>query len=124
MHWLTTWNRIQNEEAWLSFSNLEGLSTGVSPDATAFPHRYANNNLVTGSFWNMVLKRLLIFSGLERIGKKVEKFTDGFYINDEFSETQQQVNRNFLGNYDRLVKIKTNTTLAICSDSTPILNLT
>jgi len=38
--------------------------------------------------------------------KKVEQFTDGFYSNDEFTENQEQVNRNYLGNYERLVQIK------------------
>ena len=78
----------------------------VLPDATAFPHRYANNNLVTGSFWKHGVETAPHIQWSRAYWKKVEKFTDGFYINDEFSETQQQVNRNFLGNYDRLVKIK------------------
>ena len=36
-----------------------------------------------------------------------EPFTDGFYTNDVTAdETQQDVNRNYRGNYERLLKIK------------------
>lgn len=36
----------------------------------------------------------------------IEKFTDGFYTNTGDYETQENLNKNFRGNYKRLVELK------------------
>ncbi len=33
-------------------------------------------------------------------------FTRGFYVNDMYDETQANVNKNYQGNYERLVRVK------------------
>ncbi len=88
------------------FQHNGGKINTVPADATAFPHRYAEHNLVTGSFWKQGVDIEPHINWSRRYWKKVAPYTDGFYINDEFMETQQEVNLNFLGNYERLVEIK------------------
>ncbi|MDP6441712.1 MAG: FAD-binding protein [Candidatus Poseidoniia archaeon] len=88
------------------FQQSGGAINEVPADTTAFPHRYANSNLITGSFWPYGVDTAPHIEWSRRYWRKVDKFTKGFYTVDEFSESQQQVNKNFLGNYDRLVKIK------------------
>jgi len=88
------------------FQHSGGAINDVSSNATAFPHRYASNNLVTGSFWIEGVDTAPHIKWSRSYWKKVEQFTDGFYSNDEFTENQEQVNRNYLGNYERLVRIK------------------
>jgi FAD/FMN-containing dehydrogenase len=36
----------------------------------------------------------------------VEPFTNGFYVNDYFDQTQEQVNRTYRDNFPRLLEIK------------------
>ena len=88
------------------FQHNGGKINTIPTDATAFPHRYAEHNLVTGSFWKQGVDIDPHISWSRRYWKKVAPYTDGFYINDEFMETQEEVNLNFLGNYERLVEIK------------------
>ena len=88
------------------FQQSGGKINTIASDATAFPSRYAEHNLITGSFWNVGVDTAPHMAWSRRYWKKVSPYTDGFYINDEFSETQKMVNLNFLGNYERLVQIK------------------
>ncbi len=78
----------------------------IASDATAFPSRYAEHNLITGSFWTIGVDTAPHIAWSRRYWKTVSPYTDGFYINDEFSESQKEINLNFLGNYERLVQIK------------------
>tara|TARA_Y100001001_G_scaffold160919_1_gene184416 strand:- start:905 stop:1453 length:549 start_codon:yes stop_codon:yes gene_type:complete len=88
------------------FQQAGGKINTIAPDATAFPHRYPEHNLVTGSFWNKGVDTAPHIAWSRSYWKKVSPYTDGFYINDEFSESQKDVNLNFLGNYERLVQLK------------------
>jgi FAD/FMN-containing dehydrogenase len=88
------------------FQQAGGKINTIAPDATAFPHRYPEHNLITGSFWNKGVDTAPHIAWSRSYWKKVSPYTDGFYINDEFSESQKDVNLNFLGNYERLVQIK------------------
>ena len=38
--------------------------------------------------------------------QQMQPYTQGFYTNDVFDESQTQVNANYRGNFDRLLKIK------------------
>ncbi|MDE0876656.1 MAG: FAD-binding protein, partial [Porticoccaceae bacterium] len=88
------------------FQQAGGKINTVAPDATAFPHRYPEHNLITGSFWKKGVDTAPHIAWSRSYWKQVSPYTDGFYINDEFSESQKDVNLNFLGNYERLVQIK------------------
>jgi FAD/FMN-containing dehydrogenase len=37
---------------------------------------------------------------------ELEQFTKGFYVNDYNEESQETVNKNYQGNYERLVQVK------------------
>jgi hypothetical protein len=43
---------------------------------------------------------------LKRYWATLEPHTDGFYSNDVVDESQKQVDENYLGNYPRLVRLK------------------
>jgi hypothetical protein len=88
------------------FQQIGGKANTIPSDATAFPSRFAEHNLLTGSFWNLGVETAPHIAWSRRYWKKVSPYTDGFYINDEFSESQKDINLNFLGNYERLVQIK------------------
>ena len=88
------------------FQQSGGKINTIASDATAFPSRYAEHNLITGSFWTVGVDTAPHMAWSRRYWKTVSPYTDGFYINDEFSESQTDVNLNFLGNYERLVEIK------------------
>ena len=88
------------------FQQAGGKINTIASDATAFPSRYAEHKLVTGSFWTVGVDTAPHMAWSRRYWKTVSPYTDGFYINDEFSESQKDVNLNFLGNYERLVEIK------------------
>ena len=88
------------------FQQAGGKINTIASDATAFPSRYAEHNLVTGSFWTVGVDTAPHMAWSRRYWKTVSPYTDGFYINDEFSESQKDVNLNFLGNYQRLVELK------------------
>ena len=88
------------------FQQAGGKINTIASDATAFPSRYAEHNLITGSFWTYGVDTAPHMAWSRRYWKTVSPYTDGFYINDEFSESQKEVNLNFLGNYERLVQIK------------------
>ncbi|MCH2477019.1 MAG: FAD-binding protein [Gammaproteobacteria bacterium] len=88
------------------FQQAGGKINTIASDATAFPSRYAEHNLITGSFWTVGVDTAPHMAWSRRYWKTVSPYTDGFYINDEFSESQKDVNLNFLGNYQRLVELK------------------
>ena len=88
------------------FQQAGGKINTIASDATAFPSRYAEHNLITGSFWTVGVDTAPHMAWSRRYWKTVSPYTDGFYINDEFSESQKDVNLNFLGNYETLVEIK------------------
>lgn len=88
------------------FQQAGGKINTIASDETAFPSRYAQHNLISGSFWTVGVDSAPHMAWSRRYWKTVSPFTDGFYINDEFSESQKEVNLNFLGNYERLVQVK------------------
>ena len=88
------------------FQQAGGKINTIASDETAFPSRYAEHNLITGSFWTYGVDTAPHMAWSRKYWKTVSPYTDGFYINDEFSESQKEVNLNFLGNYERLVQIK------------------
>jgi len=88
------------------FQHCGGAIGRVAADATAFPHRYANHNMVAGSVWAAGVETAPHVEWSRQYWRSIEKFTYGFYANDEFDTTQRAVQSNYLGNTERLVKIK------------------
>ncbi|HNP36404.1 MAG TPA: FAD-binding oxidoreductase [Woeseiaceae bacterium] len=83
-----------------------GRISQVAPDATAFAHRYVANDTLFLMDWAMGTDPTAHIAYLREYFATVEPFTRGIYVNDLMDEPQAHVNKNYLGNYDRLVKIK------------------
>ncbi len=83
-----------------------GAINRVSESATAFPNRNAANGPAVVVAWNEGADPEPHIRYIRSYFSDIEKFTDGFYTNTGEYETQASVNRNYRGNYKRLVQLK------------------
>ena len=83
-----------------------GAINRVAEDATAFPNRNVVNGPAVVVSWNQGVDRQPHVDYIREYWSTVEKFTDGFYTNTGDFETQPDINRNYRGNYKRLVALK------------------
>jgi FAD/FMN-containing dehydrogenase len=92
----------------VAFQQSGGIINRVAPDATAFPHRDSNHNMLCGVRWDISqgTEGAEHRAYVENFWKEIEPYTQGFYTNDMLKESQGTVNLNYLGNYRRLVEIK------------------
>jgi hypothetical protein len=90
----------------LLFQHSGGAINRVPVDATAFPHRYALANLVVAVSWPLAESRDPYLAHLREYWGNLEKYTYGWYTNEVGDEKPATVNKNYQGNYERLLKIK------------------
>jgi len=90
----------------LLFQHSGGAINRVPVAATAFPHRYALANLIVAVSWPLTESRDSYLAHLREYWGNMEKFTYGWYTNEVGDEKPAAVNKNYQGNYDRLLKIK------------------
>ncbi len=83
-----------------------GAINRVAEDATAFPNRNVVNGPAIVVSWNEGVDRQPHVDYIKEYWSTVEKFTDGFYTNTGDFETQNDINKNYRGNYKRLVALK------------------
>ena len=83
-----------------------GAINRVAEDATAFPNRNVVNGPAVVVSWNRGVDRQPHVDYIKEYWSTVEKFTDGFYTNTGDFETQNDINKNYRGNYKRLVALK------------------
>jgi hypothetical protein len=83
-----------------------GAINRVAADATAFAHRYVKHDTLFLMDWAIGVDPAPHIQWLREYFATVKPFTHGFYTNDVMDESQRTVNRNYQGNYDRLVKLK------------------
>jgi len=83
-----------------------GAINRVAEDATAFPNRNAINAPTVVVSWNKGADPEPHIEYIRSYWSAIEKFTDGFYTNQGDYETQENLNRNYRGNYKRLVELK------------------
>lgn len=83
-----------------------GAINRVAEDATAFPNRSVVNGPAVVVSWNQGVDRQPHVDYIREYWSTVEKFTDGFYTNTGDFETQNDINKNYRGNYRRLVALK------------------
>ena len=88
------------------FQHDGGAINRVAPDATAFPHRDINITPLVAVSWPIDADRTNHVAWAREYWATIEPFTQGFYTNDLIDESQEQINRNYFGNYDRLVALK------------------
>ena len=87
-----------------------GMSGGainrVAEDATAFPNRNAIASPTVIVSWNEAADPEPHTKYIKSYWPTIEKFADGFYTNLGDYETQENMNKNYRGNYKRLVALK------------------
>ncbi|MCU0758067.1 MAG: FAD-binding oxidoreductase [Steroidobacteraceae bacterium] len=89
------------------FQHLGGAIGRVAPDATAFPFRYARQNMMVFSDWKAREDGTGPIAWVREYWKTLEPATRGVYINEmDASDGAAVVNANFLGNYPRLAALK------------------
>lgn len=90
----------------LFFQHSGGAIGRVPADATAFAHRYSRYNLFTSVGWSVGSDSTPHVKRVKAYWADIEPHTHGFYTNDIYEESQELVNRNYQGNYARLVEVK------------------
>jgi FAD/FMN-containing dehydrogenase len=88
------------------FQQSGGAIGRVAADATAFPHREAKHNMLSIVGWKMGMDPSHHIAYIKNQWKTLEPHTIGFYTNDLYTETQAEMNANYRGNFERLVKLK------------------
>jgi hypothetical protein len=96
-----------NERGTTMFFQHSGGAIGRVPtDATAFAHRKSVANMFTVVDWPMAESRDSHVRYIKEYWKDFEPFTDGWYTNDVDDHADNKVNKNYQGNFERLVQIK------------------
>jgi FAD/FMN-containing dehydrogenase len=88
------------------FQQAGGAISRVPTDATAFPHRYATHNMMALVDWKPESPMQPHVDYIRRYWKTLAPYTHGFYTVDADDETSEVFNRNYQGNYPRLVALK------------------
>ena len=83
-----------------------GAINRVADDATAFPNRGMANSPAVIVSWAEGADPAPHVDYIRSYWSTIEKFTDGFYTNVGELETQESINKNYRGNYKRLVQLK------------------
>lgn len=89
------------------FQHSGGAIGRVPADATAFAHRKSLANMLCLISWPLDSDSEPHVAWLREYYGSLEKFTDGWYVNEISNEPERIVNANYQGNFDRLVDVKT-----------------
>jgi len=93
--------------AFVGFQHAGGAIGRVADDATAFSHRHVQFDSLFLVDWPVDADPAEHVRYIKEYFAAYEPYTDGFYTNDvTVDDTQQDVDRNYRGNYDRLLAIK------------------
>jgi hypothetical protein len=88
------------------FQSGGGAVGRVPVDATAFPHRYSRHDMFAYTSWPANESGASHIEYIREYWKTLEKHTKGFYVNDYYEASQETLNKNYQGNYERLVAVK------------------
>ncbi|MFK7958100.1 MAG: FAD-binding protein [Lysobacterales bacterium] len=91
---------------WIAFQQTGGAIGRVANDATAFPHRESQFNMLAFMAWKYGADSIQHVKDIKAYWSHMEPYTRGFYSNDVFDQTQQSVNANFRENFARLLAVK------------------
>lgn len=83
-----------------------GKINRVAADATAFAHRFAQASVFTTASWPKGDDRSSHVRYVKQAWAGMEPHTRGFYTNEVADESPEAVNKNYEGNYARLVQLK------------------
>jgi FAD/FMN-containing dehydrogenase len=95
-----------NRSTMFFYGQWGGAINRVAENATAFPNRDAVSAPTVIVSWNAGADPEPHIQYIRDYWSTVEKFTDGFYTNQGDYETQENLNKNYRGNFKRLVALK------------------
>jgi hypothetical protein len=95
-----------NRTSWFAFQQTGGAIGRVANDATAFPHRDSQFNMLAFMRWKFGEDPTEHVRDIKAYWSNLEPHTTGFYANDVFDQTRQSVNANFRENFPRLLAVK------------------
>jgi hypothetical protein len=96
-----------NERGTTMFFQHSGGAIGRVPvSATAFAHRKSVANMFAVVEWPLAESRDSHVRYIKEYWKDFEPFTDGWYTNEVDDHADKTVNRNYQGNFERLLKVK------------------
>jgi hypothetical protein len=90
----------------IGFAQSGGAISRVGRKETAFSHREAQYHLMSFVSWAPGADGTGHIDYINSHWSNVAPFTTGFYVNDYFDQTQEQVNETYRDNFPRLLKIK------------------
>jgi hypothetical protein len=90
----------------LFFQHSGGAIGRVPADATAFAHRNSIANMFIVVEWPLTEPPDPFIAYGRQNWKHLEPFTNGWYTNEVSNQEAGTVNRNYQGNYERLVRVK------------------
>ena len=88
------------------YGHSGGAINRVAENATAFPNRNAIASPTVVVSWNEGADPEPHIKYIRSYWPTIGKFADGFYTNTGDYETQENLNKNYRGNYKRLVELK------------------
>lgn len=88
------------------FQQAGGAITRVPSDATAFPHRYAQYNMMAVMAWQPDAPAREHVRAIKQYWGTLMPYTHGFYVNEADDDNAAFTNKNYQGNYPRLLAIK------------------
>jgi hypothetical protein len=88
------------------FQQSGGAINRVPADATAFPHRYAQYNMIATMAWQPEADPAPHIRAIKTLWGSLSPFTNGFYVNEADDDNAAFTNKNYQGNYLRLLDIK------------------
>jgi hypothetical protein len=91
---------------WFGTQQGGGAVGRVANDATAFAHRDASHNLLSFVSWEFGEDGSEHVAYIKEHWSHASPHTQGFYTNDVSTEGQAEINRNYRGNFPRLLQIK------------------
>jgi FAD/FMN-containing dehydrogenase len=88
------------------FQQAGGAIKRVPSDATAFAHRYAEYNMMATLAWKPGAPAQPHVSAIRKYWAALVPHTHGFYVNEADDENAALANKNYQGNFPRLLEIK------------------
>jgi len=96
-----------NERGSTMFFQHSGGAIGRVPaDATAFAHRKSIANMFAVVEWPVAESRDSHVRYIKEYWKDFEPFIDGWYTNEVADHSDNKVNKNYQGNYARMLEVK------------------
>jgi len=92
--------------AQMIFQQAGGAIKRVPSDATAFSHRYAEHNMIATVGWKPGTPPAEHVRYIKSYWQTLVPYTHGFYVNEADEDNAGIVDKNYQGNYPRLLAIK------------------